>query len=112
MARYIDADLLIKKIFPLGMIDDGNFPVNAKAVKVTIDKLSTADVAEVVRCKDCRYCELIYPEKELNKEPTPVYYCKVYKCDKQPTDFCSYGKKKRAKNKKSTLIKSALSWMV
>ena len=53
MARYIDADLLIKKIFPLGMIDDGNFPVNAKAVKVTIDKLPTADVVEVVRCENC-----------------------------------------------------------
>lgn len=44
MARYIDADKLIKKIFPIGMVDDGNYTINAKAVKVAIDKTPTVDV--------------------------------------------------------------------
>jgi hypothetical protein len=44
MARYIDADELIKKIFPIGMVDDGNYTINAKAVKVAIDKTPTVDV--------------------------------------------------------------------
>lgn len=45
MARYIDADALIKKIFPLGMFDNGNYAVNARAVKKAIDSIPTADVA-------------------------------------------------------------------
>ena len=44
MARYIDADELIKKIFPIGLVDDGNYTINAKAVKVAIDKTPTVDV--------------------------------------------------------------------
>jgi hypothetical protein len=43
MARYIDADALIKKMFPLG-IGDGMYTINAKAVKFAIDKIPTADV--------------------------------------------------------------------
>ena len=42
--RYIDADKLIDKIFPIGLIDDGNDTINAKAVKIAIDKMPTADV--------------------------------------------------------------------
>ena len=42
--RYIDADKLIDKIFPIGLIDDGNYTINAKAVKIAIDKMPTADV--------------------------------------------------------------------
>lgn len=42
--RYIDADALIKKMFPLG-IGDGMYTINAKAVKFAIDNASTADVA-------------------------------------------------------------------
>lgn len=41
--RYIDADALIKKMFPLGM-GDGMYVINAKAVKFAIDKTPTADV--------------------------------------------------------------------
>ena len=42
--RYIDADKLIDKIFPIGLIDDGNYTINAKAVKIAIDKMPTAEV--------------------------------------------------------------------
>ena len=44
MARYIDADVLIKKIYPMG-IGDGMYTINAKAVKFAIDNAPTADVA-------------------------------------------------------------------
>ena len=43
MARYIDADALIKKMFPLGM-GDGMYVINAKAVRFAIDNAPTADV--------------------------------------------------------------------
>ncbi len=41
--RYIDADALIKKIYPMG-IGDGKYTINAKAVKLAIDNTPTADV--------------------------------------------------------------------
>jgi hypothetical protein len=41
--RYIDADALIKKIYPIG-IGDGKYTINAKAVKLAIDNAPTADV--------------------------------------------------------------------
>ena len=42
--RYIDADKLIKTLFPIGLIDDGKYTINAKAVKYAIDNAETADV--------------------------------------------------------------------
>lgn len=42
--RYIDADALIKKMFPIG-IGDGKYTINAKAVKFAIDNAPTTDVA-------------------------------------------------------------------
>ena len=41
--RYIDADALIKKIYPMG-IGDGKYTINAKAVKLAIDNIPTSDV--------------------------------------------------------------------
>ena len=49
MPRYIDADKLTDKIFPMGLVDDGRYTINAKAVKYAIDQTPTADVVEVVR---------------------------------------------------------------
>ena len=45
MARYIDADKLIEKIFPIGLVGDGKYTINAKAVKIAIDTTPTVDVA-------------------------------------------------------------------
>lgn len=42
--RYIDADKLIEKIFPIGLIHDGNYTINAKAIKMAVDMMPTADV--------------------------------------------------------------------
>lgn len=44
MARYIDADKLIEKIFPIGLINDGNYTINAKAIKMAVDMMPTSDV--------------------------------------------------------------------
>ena len=35
---FISRSELIKKIFPYGMPDDGNYPINAKAVREAIEK--------------------------------------------------------------------------
>lgn len=58
MSRFIDADKL-KELFP----DDGEgswtYNVTAKSY---IDSQPTADVVEVVRCKDCVYYHPSYCE--------------------------------------------------
>ena len=54
MARYIDADKLINKMFPIGLVDNGKYTINAKAVKVAIDQTPTADV---VPKRDTYYIE-------------------------------------------------------
>jgi hypothetical protein len=56
------------------------------------------DVVKVVRCKNCKYCEIIYPIKYKNEEAQEVHYCRLEKGDKKPTDFCSYGIRKEGRN--------------
>lgn len=49
MPRYIDADALIKTIYPICIPNDWGCLINAKAVKAAIDKQPTAYVEKVVR---------------------------------------------------------------
>lgn len=51
--RYIDADKLIKTLFPIGLIDDGKYTINAKAVKYAVDNTPTADVVPKGECAKC-----------------------------------------------------------
>ena len=83
MARYIDADALIKRIYPIG-IGDGMYVINAKAVKFAIDTQPTADVLEVVRCKDCKWWH-------TNGCAFRNDCAKGLPCD---DDFCSHGERK------------------
>ena len=59
-----------------------------------INSIPAADVVEVVRCKDCQNCEVIYPVKIIEYEPEEVYYCKAHNGSRNPKDFCSYGRRK------------------
>ena len=40
------AERLNKKLFPLGMTSDGNYSINAKAVKAAIDKIKDEMVGD------------------------------------------------------------------
>lgn len=53
-----------------------------------------ADFVEVVRCKDCVYCDRCYPVKEINKEATEGWYCNPNRHYVKPDDFCSYGERR------------------
>lgn len=57
----------------------------ADAVKQIISKVSTTDVVEVVRCKDCKHYALMC-------EVTG--HCNWIDEITKPTDFCSYGERK------------------
>lgn len=86
MARYIDADLLVNKIFPLG-IGDGMYTINAKALKFAIDSESTADVVEVVRCKDCEYGDTL---ENKGRE----VWCTLHDTCFGEDSYCSSGERK------------------
>ena len=58
------------------------------------DELIANGVMFVVPCEDCKHCELCYPEKQIGKEATPEWYCKVHKCYYSPDYFCGYGEPK------------------
>ena len=54
------------------------------AVKL-LEKVPAADVAEVVRCKDCQY----YQDAKTNKKGFLI--CPAFGMEITETDYCSYG---------------------
>ena len=70
MARYIDADALIKKIFPYDAVNKKDYAINAKAVADAIDNTPTADVVQravVEELKKDRY--QILPDGKIELLP-------------------------------------------
>ena len=53
MARYIDADKLCERLTELARYQDPHKQSTILGVVDTIKNTPTADVVEVVRCKDC-----------------------------------------------------------
>ena len=78
MSRYIDADNILYKDLSEGR------GVCLVAFKDWIDKMPSADVVEVVRCKDCRYWN----------HKTDLTYCeKKSWLGTDAEDYCSFGKR-------------------
>lgn len=102
MSRYIDADKLYELIrtndYRLatinGSIDYGMFTIG---IKQAIDEIpTTADVVEVVRCKDCENCLCINDRYMCKRN---AIYNDNYKefyglCTAAKEHFCSYGERK------------------
>ena len=84
MKRYIDADLVKKDLQSDKWIDK-----NSKMyIMLDIDEQPIADVAEVVRCKDCKYWQ-------GNNNGYPCEECRWGKGETpDEDDFCSYGERK------------------
>ena len=94
MARYVDANYLFKcqtcRHFDGDECD--TFCDSYECYSPDMSKIPTADVVEVVRCKDCKFYE-------IGKSYTP--YCNnvmnLFE-EMNPNDFCSYGERKDDKN--------------
>ena len=96
MSRYIDADKLIIKMdrwyeemcLKYGETDQFNMGY-AEGINA-IENAQTADVVEVVRCKDCKWCLVENWDGEI------LYGCDcgAGMNDISPDDFCSYGERK------------------
>lgn len=56
--------------------------------------MPTADVVEVVRCKDCKNCDIVYPLKFLGIEAIKDFYCVLDNRRVLSTDYCNRGERK------------------
>ena len=93
MSEYIEREALLKHAIAL----NNPHELGENVVPVSdIEAAPAADVAQVVRCKDCCY---------WNRKYTTVGECEKladrdqeggaqFDCDMDDTDFCSYGKRK------------------
>ena len=93
MAEYINMETAIDKLTALEVTEQNATMTDAKRV---LADMQTADVAPVVRCKDCMHY-LIVDEFEGGKR----YMCKVNHFSYINSDgdmhYCSYGERKEDK---------------
>ena len=89
MAEYIEREALTAKaVYMHGFGKNKYVPLRA------VEDAPAADVAEVVRCKDCKYCEHSYPAKAIGEEALEGWYCNIFRQWRKPDDFCSYGERR------------------
>ena len=53
-----------------------------------VDSQPSADVVEVVRCKDCKH------NPNLNTQTKGMFWCRKFRNEVNPYDFCSYGERR------------------
>ena len=99
MARYIDADLLMEALQEefefeptLCTVDENKwFKRGIKCAIRNVDRIPTADVVEVVRCKDCKHRNT-YEEFNRNiQEMVECHCCEILKHDFGEDFFCAHG---------------------
>lgn len=106
MRRYIDADAVLAEIqeeldfnTPMYSEEQNNhINIGLRIARRCIKKQPTADVVEVVRCKDCKH--LKHSQSVLNGE-LECGYCRLY-ANYLPSgltyrggnDYCSYGERR------------------
>lgn len=92
MARYIDADLLHIQMEDLyeHHIEMKNFSADGAVADCLdlLDNVPTADVVEVVRCKDCKY------RTSKGTCDCPQWLYDDINLYIMLNDFCSYGERK------------------
>lgn len=101
MAEYISADELIANFDTMKNPDsefatddyiDG-FSDGVSAAIKELKTMSTTDVVEVVRCKDCQYAHCYYGNDDLGNT---AYICDMFDTKVYFNDFCSRGEKRNS----------------
>jgi Zn ribbon nucleic-acid-binding protein len=102
MAEYIDREKAIEFI-RLNYCKDCNSYNGAKCracsfddAMLGIEDVPTADVVEVVRCKDCKFYKLRNVSSRY--KPTKPCCLRTATIKVNETDFCSYGEKRSEGN--------------
>ena len=93
MAEYIDREAAVKAFnnFDAGRADSPPFTLlTPEEFAEYLYELPTADVAPVVRCKDCKY-------GDYDSKPDGAMVCLRTKDGfwRKETDFCSYGERRK-----------------
>lgn len=88
MAEYIEREKAIAEF------DKGDLLVgdNVKWAKEILYRTPTADVVEVVKCKDCKYYKA--QKQSMIWENKKKYCCRVVALKVNETDYCSYGERR------------------
>lgn len=103
MNRYIDADAFIEdiKTEAMNLFFDGmkGTPRPYRELYAIIDRIEeqpTADVVEVVRCKDCEYCHISTdPKTNISVQVCGyVGYNPVQSSQVTDNDYCSHGERR------------------
>ena len=90
MPEYIERETTVRMAVEAATeIFDCHTTLPLLKVANKIRTIPTADVVEVVRCKDCEFYKPYY-------DPIEGFYgqCLVRECDIGETDYCSYGERK------------------
>lgn len=87
MARYGDLDALLENLKKQYGEELGwQCTVNMSDVGMMIEDAPTADVVEVVRCRDCKH--------SAEQDRCDSLYCAFLDTAMGKEDFCSYGERK------------------
>lgn len=87
MSRYIDADAIEKEGWHMQRRKQEDYHTMVLETKKP-SEFPTADVVEVVRCKDCFYRRI------ANDGMTHYYWCDTIQNSVNDDDYCSYGERK------------------
>ncbi len=98
MAEYMETEYIKKPILKIAvksyfkhLVDKGKHKIDVNDANADINRiiseLSTADVVEVIRCKDCAFSVKQIEYKNL-------YVCLQNERFVRKDDFCSYGERK------------------
>lgn len=90
---YIDADKLINELEPVvksAAFKNRNIRSNVNKCLEIVNNQPTADVVEVVRCKECKHLDKGENDSESWCECTRIFGTYF---DVSEDDFCSYGER-------------------
>ena len=88
MARYIDREQAKEQILVNARIIQKPHLLSTEDTLYILDCLPTADVVEVVRCKECIY----WNKRTVNNKGFII--CSASGMEIHTEDFCSYGERK------------------
>lgn len=87
MKEYIERKALLDKIW----MDNTDSIVLRSYAAEMVNAMSSVDVTEVVRCKDCDYSYSVH-----NKDGSIAFYqCEYFTSNVDENDFCSNGEPRR-----------------
>ena len=87
MPRYIDSDNI--KLKGISVFDQNlEILIPLSDVRKSLQMTPTADVQEVVRCKNCRFFDPYDKVEDFDGQ------CVVRDCETDKEEFCSYGSKR------------------